>query len=533
MSDQPSSPPQKDSPVPGPADAPADPGKETVIAQSSSDPRWAEALRAPAQAPYRTSYQPQWSTWARQLATVLLIIGGLYALTLLAPVMQMLALSFLIAFLLFGPSRSLARHTPIPYAGAVLALYVLLIVAVLFLVLIFIPAFVNGVNGLVERVEATYADLQIRLSEYGPEQGIVTILGTEVDFNFIIEPLRDFLLGTGPLAADLVDTAGAVGASGEPSAFSTPPPGALATPGATPATGDVAPADTGGAVSVPTIDLQQLIASIASIAGAVTGTVTSAITSVTGLLITLLMALFLSFLILIDMPDAQVAFVRYTPPAYHREMALLIAKIVEVWNAFFRGQVIIGIIIGLVTWLQLALMGVAGAEILAVFTGIISLIPTIGGIIALIPLGIVPLVEGSLVFTEMSPVLFTLLVVGINLIVSQIVWNVLAPKIQGDALKLPMAVIIVGVFIGAAVGGVLGAFLVAPIMATIRVSTVYVLAKIGGRDPYPGEEAPRALREGLFASAGRPHFMRGEPEDDAEEVEDADTAPRPATEAGT
>ncbi len=33
-------------------------------------------------------------------------------------------------------------------------------------------------------------------------------------------------------------------------------------------------------------------------------------------------------------------------------------------------------------------MGVAGAEILAVFTGLVSLIPTVGGMIALVPLGL-------------------------------------------------------------------------------------------------------------------------------------------------
>ena len=66
-----------------------------------------------------------------------------------------------------------------------------------------------------------------------------------------------------------------------------------------------------------------------------------------------------------------------------------------------------------------------------------------------------------------------MLVVGINLVISQLIWNMIAPKILGDALDLPLPVIIVGVFVGAAAGGVLGAFLAAPILATLRVIISY------------------------------------------------------------
>jgi predicted PurR-regulated permease PerM len=161
-----------------------------------------------------------------------------------------------------------------------------------------------------------------------------------------------------------------------------------------------------------------------------------------------------------------------------------------VWNGFFRGQVSIGILIGLLTWAQLKLMGITNAEILAVITGLISLIPTIGGIIALFPLGLVPLLQGSTVFTEFTNLGVAVLVVLVNLVFNQVIWNVVAPKILGDALELPLPVIIVGVFIGAAVGGVLGAFLVAPAMGTIRIIVVYALNKLAGRDPFPENEAP-------------------------------------------
>ncbi len=441
---------------------------------------------------YAPDYQPQWSTWTRRLVVVILLIAGVYALTLFTPVIPMVTLAFLLAFLLYAPSRAIVRRTPVPYPLAVVLLYLLIILALLFMALVLIPAFVSGINSLIGTVEQAYTDLQATLRAYQPQHGVVTVLGIDLDLNFLIEPVRNFVLGTQVQAA--------------PTAEPGPSPDTITTP-----TPEGAPAGEAGDSSAQTIDLRQLVESLVNVAGTVTGTLTSAITGVTGFVVTLVMALLISFLILLDVPRLQKAFVEWVPAAYHREYVLLIRQIIRVWNGFFRGQVIIGVIIGVATWLQLTLMGVRNAEILAVFTGLISLIPTLGGIIALIPLGLVPLLEGSSVFTDMSNGTFALLVVGVNLAISQAVWNAVAPKILGDALDLPLPVIIIGVFIGAAVGGILGAFLVAPVIGTIRVILVYVLNKLSLRDPFPGEEAAVAWEEGLLRAGPRRGEAEAEP----------------------
>jgi len=82
-------------------------------------------------------------------------------------------------------------------------------------------------------------------------------------------------------------------------------------------------------------------------------------------------------------------------------------------------------------------------------------------------------------------------------LITQVIYNVVAPKIIGDAVHLPIPVFIVGVFLGAALGGVLGAFLVTPIIATIRVIVAYLLKKIGRQNPFPGQQLnlPTRLRQ--------------------------------------
>lgn len=394
-----------------------------------------------------SKYQPQWGRTTRTIATVFLIVASIYALTLLGPVIQMLTFAFLLAFVMYAPARAMTRRSVLPWAGSVAVLYLLLVLVVLGALLIIIPAFINGADSLLEQGATAYNNLLQNLRDYQPQDGIATILGVQLDFNPILTPIRDFVLGAQPDSENGTINSDILGS----------------------------------------INLQEVINGLFNIAGTVTGTVTSAITGVTGFVTTLLLAVFISFLILVDLPHSQRQVANWIPLAYHREAALLIEKLRRVWNGFFRGQVLIGFIIGGLTWIQLMLMGVPGVAVLAIFTGVISLIPTIGGFFALIPLFLVPAFQGSTVFLEMPNLVFALLVIGVNLVISQVIWNVVAPKILGDALDLPLPVIIVGVFIGAAVGGILGAFLVAPIMSTIRVFVWYIISKIAQQDPFPGE----------------------------------------------
>jgi predicted PurR-regulated permease PerM len=391
-----------------------------------------------------TAYRPQWDRYTKILVTIILLVAGVYAMTLLAPVFQLLAFAFIVAFLMYSPSKLLTRYVPIPWAGAVGLLYLLLIIVAFFIILIFSPALVRGVNSLVQSGEIAYAQMQSAMREYRTQDGIVDVFGTKLDLNPVITPVRNFVLGTPEI--QLSD-------------------------------------DT--AISVQAIDLRQVLDSFVNVAGSLTGTVTSAIGSVAGFLSTLSLAIFISALVLIDLPNNRAALEKWIPPDYQRETTLIVKKVVYVWNGFFRGQVSIGIIIGGLTYAQLKLMGITNAELLAFITGLISLIPTIGGIIALFPLGVVPLLQGSTVLPNVSHLGVAVLVVLINLVLNQVIWNVVAPKILGDALNLPLSFIIVGVFIGAALGGILGAFLVAPIMGTVRVLVVYALNKLAGRDPFP------------------------------------------------
>lgn len=474
--------------------------------------------------PSPPAYQPQFSPWVRQLLTIMLIVVGVLLLTLIAPVLPVLTIAFLLAFVMFLPSRAIARNTAIPYALVVTLLYTILIALVVVGMLVIIPTLASAAKSLVVTLERGYSLFTDNLAAFDPDDAVFEVVGTRVDLSDIAETLKSVLVQTTEAAANVdpatleatapvVETATDTLAPLIDAAANTDPPAAaiirrdgLTTPVdslLTASGGTITSTETPGGISLPGGELGNLINQFLSLFGSVTVTLTSAIGSVTGFVVSMVLALFISFLVLLDIPNTQRALAARVPVTYQREMALLIDRMVRVWNGFFRGQVLIGVMIGVLTWLQLSIMGIGSVVILSVITGVISLIPTIGSIIALLPLALVPLIQGSTVFVGLPNGVVALLVVIVNLVINQVIWNVIAPKILGDALELPLPVIIVGVFIGAAAGGILGAFLVAPIMATLRVLFSYLWHKINLEDPFPGEEAPFEWGGSLFQSENR------------------------------
>lgn len=439
--------------------------------------------------PSPPEYQPQLSLWVRQLIAVLLILGMIYVLTLISPVLPMLTIAFMLAFVMFLPSRAIARNSPIPYALAVIILYAMLIFILVVGILVIIPTLASAANSLTNTLQEGYVQFTESLAEVKPEDTIVDVLGTRVDLSDLVEVAQQLFVP--PLPGETLDSATDIV---EPTVPPTETNEAVIGPEQT----ETPTTTTNSAIQVPQGELGALINQFLSVFGSVTQTLTSAIGSVTGFVAGLLLAIFISFLVLLDIPNTQRAIGARVPVPYHREFAVLMDRMIRVWNGFFRGQVLIGVMIGILTWFQLSVMGIGSAVILAVITGVISLIPTIGSIFALLPMSLVPLIQGSSVFPDMPHGVLALFVVGVNLVINQIIWNVVAPKILGDALDLPLPVIIVGVFIGAAAGGILGAFLVAPIMATLRVIVSYLWYKINMQDPFPGEDAPFDWGDDLF-----------------------------------
>jgi predicted PurR-regulated permease PerM len=210
-------------------------------------------------------------------------------------------------------------------------------------------------------------------------------------------------------------------------------------------------------------------------------------------------ALFVSFLLLLDLPRLGTALPGWLSRAYRREVPLLLNHLDELWEGFLKGEVIVGGLQAITAFIVFTILGVPGALFLAILDGTLGMIPSIGGIIAGIPVAIVCLFLGSSRFPDMSNVTFTILVFLINGILSQIIFTVVSPMIMSKKVNLPTLVIIIGVTIGLSLGGILGALLVVPLMGSIRLIFTYILSKLSDREPFPDEELPETPVHGFFS----------------------------------
>jgi predicted PurR-regulated permease PerM/phosphoglycolate phosphatase-like HAD superfamily hydrolase len=196
--------------------------------------------------------------------------------------------------------------------------------------------------------------------------------------------------------------------------------------------------------------------------------------------------LIISFYLVKDAERLRSFLDRISPPGYTEELRRLREEINRVWKAFFRGQVVLGIVIGVVVWIAMTAVGLPNAGLMGLVAGLLEVIPTFGPVLATIPSLLIAFFLGS-TYLPLSNFWFTILVLGIYLLIQQAENAYLVPRIMGRRLMLHPIVIFIGVLAGGLLFGVLGVFLAAPVIGTVRVLLRYVYAKLLNEDPYPPE----------------------------------------------
>lgn len=162
------------------------------------------------------------------------------------------------------------------------------------------------------------------------------------------------------------------------------------------------------------------------------------------------------------------------------EVVSVLGEINSYLIAFFRGQMLVSMIDGLMVGLALAIIGLPYAMLIGVFVAILGLIPYVGNFLCWLGAVLISIAHfgrtdaaGELINTFGGiqsvwgyPVLVTVLFV----VVQQINSLVTAPRIIGDATGLhPLTVIFSVLFWSLLIGGLLGALLAVPLTASVKV----------------------------------------------------------------
>jgi len=180
-------------------------------------------------------------------------------------------------------------------------------------------------------------------------------------------------------------------------------------------------------------------------------------------------------------------FLRVVTPVKHQVYVLnLWKRSQEKIGKWMQGQIILGLIVGILLYLGLTILGVPYALLLAVLAALFELIPIFGQFIAAIPAVIIAFSNGGV--TE------ALLVIGLYLVVQQFESHLIYPIVVKKVVGIPPLIVILALLVGYKLLGFLGVLISVPLAGAIQelVSDINrakteALAKLGLADN--GEEA--------------------------------------------
>lgn len=154
-------------------------------------------------------------------------------------------------------------------------------------------------------------------------------------------------------------------------------------------------------------------------------------------------------------------FLRLITPEKHREYVQSLWKRsqrkIGLW---MQGQLLLSLIITILLFLGLSLLGVPYALVLAVFAGLMELIPVFGSLVAAVPGVAVALATGDLSLG--------LITAGLYLIVNQFQAHLIYPLVVKKVVGVAPILVIIALIAGGQLAGFIGVLLSVPVAAIIQ-----------------------------------------------------------------
>jgi predicted PurR-regulated permease PerM len=397
----------------------------------------------------------QWDISTKRTVLVILLVAAVGVFWISQPVIPLLVVAGIIAYIL-NPIVDICERLHIPRGASTAILFMLLLVGLILTPVLLAPILVQQLTSLNFDVPSTaLALLQWISSTFNRMPETVEILGFEVPISGLTEQIESsfqefrFI----PTLAEILNY------------------------------------------------IQQLISTATNVVGSTAAIGVSVVGSIFQVFVAILVIFFLSLYLTKDAPTIRAYIEGLFPSSYQSEWIDLLRRMGFIWQAFFRGQIMLSITVGVATWLALSLAGMPGALILGIVAGALEIIPTLGPVLAMIPAVIIALIQGSTVLSDygINNFGFALVTLAIYFIIQQVENNILVPRIIGGGINLHPIVVICGVAVGYNVAGVLGAFFAAPVIASLRVLGSYIHAKLLDYPPFLGRELPPMRRRQLFS----------------------------------
>lgn len=175
------------------------------------------------------------------------------------------------------------------------------------------------------------------------------------------------------------------------------------------------------------------------------------------------------------------------PAHRERDVRILYYEVRDVWHNYLRGQLVLSTLVGVITGIGVAAVGMRGAWAIGILAGVLDVIPNVGPSLAALVAIAVAYFTGSTVLS-IPNLWFALAILGIFAVIQfaeNIWWR---PRILGGSLKIHPGIVFVGVMASIALAGVFMTLIIVPVMGTIGVLWRYGRARMLGLEPWPHVE---------------------------------------------
>ncbi len=236
----------------------------------------------------------------------------------------------------------------------------------------------------------------------------------------------------------------------------------------------------------------------------------------------LLLVVVLSLYMVADRDRIQAFLFWLIPTSYRAEAEILEEAVSRSFGGFIRGQVITGLVFGVVVFFASLAFGLDFIAVSTATAGVLMAIPFFGPFVAWIPPVLVA------ILTKPDTTLPVSITVAIGWV---LVMNWLQPRIMSTSLRIHPIVVLGSVLVGLKVAGIPGAIFGIPIAAVISALFLYQLNRRRGNGPVAERAAARVTtRVGRAVRRPREPDPTIDKDVDAADVEVAHARPMTAAE---
>jgi len=194
----------------------------------------------------------------------------------------------------------------------------------------------------------------------------------------------------------------------------------------------------------------------------------------------LIAAVFLAFYMMIDRDRLRGALFAVVPRSHHIRLARVLLGLGTIVGGYIRGQLLTCLLMSGFILVLLLVCGVPNALAIAVFGGLMDLLPYIGVFLTMAPVVLAAWGQGPVI---------ALTVFLLMLAYEEIESRVLVPMVYGRSLRLPSSVVFFSLLLGMAMAGLVGALLALPLAAAVLMLVEELRVDLPGEAVQPEDLA--------------------------------------------